>query len=77
VGIGLGITLVPLSLMWAVQLDTGVGWDVFYRAATDIWLVGHGVDLTITLDPVLAANVALPGAEKPFLISLPKPKQIF
>jgi hypothetical protein len=70
VGIGLGITLVPLSLMWAVQLDTGVGWDVFYRAAADIWLVGHGVDLTITLDPVLAANVALPGAEKPFLISI-------
>lgn len=70
VGIGLGITLVPLSLMWAVQLDSGVGWDVFYRAAADIWLVGHGVDLTVTLDPVLAANVALPGAEKPFLISI-------
>jgi hypothetical protein len=70
VGIGLGITLVPLSLMWAVQLDSGVGWDVFYRAAADIWLVGHGVDLTITLDPVLAANVALPGAEKSFLISI-------
>ncbi|MEY4532345.1 MAG: hypothetical protein RI926_114 [Actinomycetota bacterium] len=70
VGIGLGISLIPLSLMWAVQLDTGVGWDVFYRASADIWLVGHGVDLTVTLDPVLAANVALPGAEKPFLISI-------
>lgn len=70
VGIGLGITLVPLSLMWAVQLDSGIGWDVFYRAAADIWLAGHGVDLTITLDPVLAANVGLPGAEKPFLVSI-------
>ncbi|MDH6423182.1 cell division protein PerM [Aurantimicrobium minutum] len=70
VGIGLGISLVPLSLMWAVQLDSGIGWDVFYRASADIWLVGHGVDLTITLDPVLAAAVNLPGADKPFLISI-------
>lgn len=70
VAIGIGITLVPLSLMWALQLDTGVGWDVFYRASADIWLVGHGVDLKVTLDPVLAAAVNLPGAEKPFLISI-------
>jgi hypothetical protein len=70
VAIGIGISLVPLSLMWALQLETGVGWDVFYRASADIWLVGHGVDLTVTLDPVLAAAVNLPGAEKPFLISI-------
>lgn len=70
VGIGIGISLLPLSLMWALQLETGVGWDVFYRASADLWLVGHGVDLTVTLDPVLAAAVNLPGAEKPFLISI-------
>lgn len=70
VGIGIGISLLPLSLMWALQLETGVGWDVFYRASADIWLVGHGVDLIVTLDPVLAAAVNLPGAEKPFLISI-------
>lgn len=70
VGIGLGISLIPLSLMWAVQLDSGIGWDVFYRASADIWLVGHGVDLTVTLDPALAAAVGLAGAEQPFLISI-------
>lgn len=70
VGIGLGISLVPLSLMWAFQLDSGIGWDVFYRASADIWLVGHGVDLTILLDPALATAINLPGAEKPFLISI-------
>jgi hypothetical protein len=70
VAIGVGISLIPLSLMWAAQLDTGVAWDVFYRASVDIWLVGHGVDLTVTLDPTLAAAVALPGLEKPFLISI-------
>ncbi len=69
-GIGIGISLVPLSLMWALQLDTGVGWDVFYRASAVIWLVGHGVDLTITLDQALAAAINLPGAELPFLISI-------
>lgn len=70
VAIGVGISLIPLSLMWAAQLETGVAWDVFYRASVDIWLVGHGVDLTVTLDPTLAAAVALPGLEKPFLISI-------
>lgn len=68
--IGVGISLVPLSLMWAVQFDSGVSWDVFYRASADIWLVGHGVDLKMTLDPVLAAAVNLPGGDKPFLISI-------
>ncbi|BDU11445.1 hypothetical protein AINA4_13660 [Aurantimicrobium sp. INA4] len=68
--IGVGISLVPLSLMWAVQFDSGVSWDVFYRASADIWLVGHGVDLKMTLDPALAAAVNLPGGDKPFLISI-------
>jgi hypothetical protein len=68
--IGIGISLVPLTIMWAFRLDLGLGWDVFYRASADIWLAGHGVDLTVTLDPKLAAAVALPGADKPFLISI-------
>lgn len=70
VAIGVGISLVPLSIMWALRLDLGLGWEVFWRASADIWLIGHGVDLTITLDPRLVAAVALPGAEKPFLLSI-------
>lgn len=70
VAIGIGISLVPLSIMWALRLDLGLGWDVYWRASADIWLLGHGVDLTITLDPQLVAAVALPGAEKPFLLSI-------
>jgi len=68
--IGIGISLVPLTIMWAFRLDLGLGWDVFWRASADIWLLGHGVDLTITLDPKLATAVALPGADKPFLLSI-------
>ena len=70
VAIGVGISLVPLSIMWAARLDLDIGWDVFWRASADIWLVGHGVDLTITLDPALAAAIGLPGAELPFLVSI-------
>jgi hypothetical protein len=68
--IGIGISLVPLTVMWALQLDQGIGWDVFWRASADIWLAGHGVDFVITLDPSLAQALGLPGAEQPFLISI-------
>lgn len=68
--VGIGIPLVPLSIMWGLRLDLGLGWDVFWRAAVDIWLAGHGVDLTITLDPKLVAAVNLPGADAPFLVSI-------
>lgn len=68
--IGIGIPLVPLSFMWAIRLDLGLGWDVFWRAAVDIWLAGHGVDFTITLDPKLVAAINLPGSDAPFLISI-------
>ena len=68
--IGIGIPLLPLSIMWGLRLDLGLGWDVFWRAAVDIWLAGHGVDFTITLDPKLVAAINLPGSEVPFLISI-------
>lgn len=70
VALGVGISLVPLTLMWAVTPDLDVGWLVYWRASADIWLVGHGVDLAITLDPAFASSLALPGAEKPFMVSI-------
>ena len=56
VAIGVGISLIPLSIMWAARLDLDIGWEVFWRASADIWLVGHGVDLTITLDPAAVVS---------------------
>lgn len=70
VAIGVGISLVPLSIMWAARLDLGLGWDVFWRASADIWMLGHGVDLMLTLDPKLVAAIALPGAEVPFALTV-------
>ena len=60
VGVGVGIPLVPLSILWAVQYGFAVDWVVFWRASADVWLVGHGVDLQVTLDSVLATSVGAP-----------------
>jgi hypothetical protein len=70
VAIGVGIALVPLTILWATHFDLAVDWLVFWRAAVDIWLLGNGVDLTVTLDPVVAASLGLPGAEAPFPLTM-------
>lgn len=49
VGIGVGISLVPLSLLWAFEFGLQVDWMVFWRVASDAWLVGHGVDVHVSL----------------------------
>ncbi len=68
--IGLGIVLVPLMLLWAVQYGLAIDATVFLRAAADVWLLGHGVDLTVQLDPVTAGGLGLPGADEPFTITI-------
>jgi Family of unknown function (DUF6350) len=68
--IGLGIALVPLMLLWAVHFGLAVDMAVLLRAAADIWLVGHGVDLVVQLDPVTASRIAVPGAGDPFPITI-------
>ena len=69
--IGFGIVLVPLMLLWAVHFGLAVDLAVFLRAAADVWLVGHGVDLVVQLDPATAGRIALPGAGDPFRITIP------
>ena len=68
--IGIAIPLVPLTLLWAVQFGLAIDWAAFWRASVDIWLVGHGVDVTVTLDPSTAARFGLPGAGDPFTITI-------
>ena len=69
VGVGIGIPLVPLTVLWAVQYGFAVDWAVFWRASADTWLVGHGVDLQVTLDSVLAASIGAP-AETAFPVTI-------
>lgn len=68
--IGLGIALVPLMLLWAVHFGLAVDATLFFRAAADVWLLGHGVDLTVQLDAITAARTGLPGAGDPFPITI-------
>src|SRR4051812_9045703 len=69
-GIGFGALLVPLTALWAFQYELAVDWGVFYRAAADTWLLGHGVDVRFALDPSLATALSLPGADAPFVVTI-------
>jgi hypothetical protein len=68
--IGLGIVLVPLMLLWAVHFGLAVDAGVFLRTSADVWLLGHGVDLVVQLDPVTAGRIPVPGAGDPFPITI-------
>ncbi|MEY2847559.1 MAG: hypothetical protein RI885_224 [Actinomycetota bacterium] len=70
VGVGIGIPLVPSTLLWAVQYGLEIDWSVFWRGAVDGWLLGHGVDIRFTLDPLTAAGTGLPGAGEPFVVTI-------
>ncbi len=64
--IGIGVALAPLSIVWAVQFHMAADWTEFWRASVDAWLLGHGVDLTVSLDKTTAVALGLGGAIPPF-----------
>ncbi|GAA4143465.1 cell division protein PerM [Leifsonia shinshuensis] len=68
--IGLAVCLVPLTVLWAAQYHLAGDFMVLWRATADIWLVGHGVNLTVTLDPQLVGSLGLPGAATPFQVTI-------
>lgn len=70
VAAGVAVPLVVLSLVWAVHLGFDPGWAVIWRAAIDVWLLGHGVDVTLTLDPETAAALGVPGADAPVPLTI-------
>ena len=55
--IGVAIPLLLATLMWAIQFGFGPDWAIFWRGAVDVWLIGHGVDVTFTLDELTAATI--------------------
>jgi len=70
VAIGIAIPLVPLTLLWGIHYGLAVDWTVFWRTAVDIWLVGHGTDITVVLAPELASTVGLAAASTPVTITI-------
>lgn len=70
VAIGVAIPLVPLTILWAAQFGFAPDWAIFWRGAADIWLIGHGVEVTFTLDPTTAAALGVAGAGAPVRITI-------
>lgn len=68
--VGLGAVVVPLMLLWSVHFALAVDVAAILRGAGDVWLLGHGVDLVITLDPLTSGRVGVAGAEAPFTVSI-------
>ncbi|MBX3117108.1 MAG: hypothetical protein KF808_07165 [Cryobacterium sp.] len=66
-GTGLGIAIVPLSAVWAIQYGFQPDWLIFWRAAADFWLIGHGVDFSFTISQAIPD---LQGAEQPFPVTI-------
>ncbi len=70
VAIGIAIPLLMFTVLWATQFGFGPEWAIFYRAAVDVWLLGHGVDVTFALDPLLAGSLGMTGSEAPFTVTI-------
>jgi hypothetical protein len=70
VAIGVGVPLIPLTLLWAIQFELAVDWLDFWRASGDLWLLGNGVDLALAIDPALALQLGVAGAEVPFTVGI-------
>lgn len=70
VAIGIGISLVPLTILWAVEAGFALDWILFWRGAVDIWLLGNGVDLHVTLPAEVVAATGLAAAGDPFPVTI-------
>jgi hypothetical protein len=70
VAIGVAIPLAPLTILWGAQYGFAPSWLIFWRTSADIWMIGHGADLYVTLDSSLAKVTGLAGAADPFVVSI-------
>jgi hypothetical protein len=70
VGVGIGIALVPLTLLWGFEYGLQIDWDVFWKATASVWLVGHGVDVSFLLGSALAKSSGVSGATDPIHVTL-------
>ncbi len=70
VGIGIAVPLSILTIMWAAQFGFQIDWVVFWRAAVIIWMLGHGVTVTLQLDPETVAALDVVGVGEPIVVTL-------
>lgn len=70
VAIGVAIPLVPLTIIWAAQFGFAPDWLIFWRGGVDVWLLGHGVDVTFTVPAEAAEALGVAGAGTPVVVTL-------
>ena len=46
-GIGIGILLLPLTVVWLFENDPTIDWLVPFRASADVWMMAHGTRLVV------------------------------
>ncbi len=56
-GIGVGITLAPLTVIWLFENDPSIDWFVAFRTASDIWLMSHGTRLIVAEGVIMGVSV--------------------
>lgn len=69
--IGLAVPVLMASLLWVFQYDLGFGWLSAWTAAASLWLLGHGVNLEVTLSEDWLGALGLVSADESFVVSLP------
>lgn len=70
VALGLAIALIPATLIWALQFGFAADFLGFYRFSANVWLLGHGVDVTVQLDPVVSASLGLGSVPAPLRLTI-------
>ena len=70
VAVGLAIPLVVLTIVWAGRFGFAPDWLIFWRGAVDVWLLGHGVDVTFALDEATASALGVAGAADPVVVTI-------
>lgn len=68
--IGVGVLVVPATLIWAIGTGFSENWAIFWHTAVDFWLLGNGVHLSVTLPDALVGGLGVLGASDPFVLSL-------
>lgn len=64
------MALVPASIIWGVQYGFAANFADFWRFSANLWLMGHGADVTVAIDPTLAANLGLAGGTDPIRFTI-------
>lgn len=70
VAVGLAVALIPATILWGVQFGFAANFAGFFVFSENMWLLGHGVDVTVMLDPVLSAQLGLGAAVEPIRITI-------